>query len=117
MRTHKYFDKFARHNKMRPVKRVETDYGSILLADSGDIITENKRMFYRTGFAILREGEGLDLGSFAEYELNEPGGSHDQQKYRLTDAEMAAKQLMAQLDDTGYYDADQKYDFGSRTIN
>ena len=117
MRTHKYFDKFARHNKMRPVKRIEADNGSILLADSGEIITENRRMFYRTGFAILREGAGLDLGSFAEYELDEPGGAQNQQPYRLRDAEMAAKQLMAQLNATGYYDADRKHDFSSRTIN
>lgn len=102
---------------MRPVKRVEAKHGSILLADSGEMIVENKRMFYRTGYAILRDGEGLDLGNFGEYELGEPGGSQNEQKYRLEDAQMAATQVMAQLDAAGYYDADRKLDFSTRPAN
>ena len=111
MRTHHYFDKFARDHKMRPIKRVEGKFGSILLADSGEIISENKRMFYRTAYAIFRDGEGLDIGCFAEYELNEPGGNHSEQEYRLGEAEMAANVFMAQITDTGYYDANRKHDF------
>jgi len=117
VRDHKYFDRFARHHKMRPVKRVETKHGSILLADSEEIIVENKRMFYRTGYAIFRDGEGLDLGNFGEYELGEPGGSQNDQKYRLDDAQMAATEVMAQLNQAGYYDADRKHDFSPRPSN
>ncbi len=117
MRTHKYFDKYVRHLKMRPVKRVEVKLGSILLADSGEIILEDGRMFFRTAYAILRDGAGLDIGASAEYELDEVGGSQSEQNYRLDDAEMAATMFMTQLDDAGYYDAESKHDFSSRPGN
>jgi hypothetical protein len=117
MRDHKYFDRFARHHKMRPTGTVETRYGRILLADSGEMVVEKKHMFYRTGFAILRDGAGLDLGSYADYEIGEKGGSATEQKYRLGEAEMAARELMAQLDAAGYYDANRKQDFSTQPRN
>ena len=114
MKQHPYFDRYVRDHKMRPIKRVEHKHGSILLADSGEIIVEEGRMFFRTAYAILREGSGLDLASSAEYELNEPGGTQAEQKYRIDEAEMAAELLMAQLTESGYYDANCKHDFSQR---
>ncbi|MEE9158913.1 MAG: hypothetical protein V3U60_11065 [Gammaproteobacteria bacterium] len=114
MREHPYFDKFVRQHKMRPVKRVEAEHGSILLADSGEMIVEGGRMFFRTAFGVMRDGAGLDVGSFGEYELGEPGGSQAEQKFRLDDAELAATQFMAQLHQSGYYDGERKNDFSQR---
>ena len=102
---------------MRPTGSVETRLGRILLADSGEMIVENKRMFYRTGYGILRDGEGLDLGNYADYELGEDGATQAEQKYRLDEATMAARELMAQLEAAGYYDADRKHDFSTRPAN
>ena len=117
MRNHECFDKYARDRKMQPVKRVEGKFGSILLADSGEMIVENGHMFFRTAYAILRDGAGLDIGASAEYELNEVGGSQSEQNYRLDEAEMAATMFMALLDDVGYYDAESKHDFSPRPGN
>ena len=104
MRAHPYFDKYVRDHKMRPVKRIEHKHGSILLADSGEMIVEDQRMFFRTAYAILRDGEGLDFAQSAEYELNEPGGSQGEQKYRLAAAKLTAKWWLSQLIESGYYD-------------
>jgi hypothetical protein len=117
MKQHAYFDKYARHNKMRPTGTAHGKHCRILLADSGEPIVEGRRVFYRTGFCLDREGKGLDLASYGEYEIGEAGGSQQEQKFRLADATMSARKLMADLHASGYFDDDRKGDFSTRPGN
>jgi len=103
MRDHQWFDTFARKNKMRPQKAVETKHGKVLLADSEEPILEDGRLFYRTGYAVQRHG--LDIGNHHDYAINETGGSRTDQQYRLDEALIHAQETLAQLEAAGYYDA------------
>lgn len=105
MRDHNFFDGYARSKKMLPVKAVETRHGTILLADSDDIIVEGGRMFYRTGWAILRGG--AEFANHADYEINE-GLSKEQ---RLKEAELNAEWYLSKFDENGFFDDDRKHDF------
>lgn len=111
MRDHNYFDRFARDHKMRPQGYVDTDDGRILLADSEELIVEKGRLFYRTGYAIHRDG--LDLGNYNDYGLDETGGSHSDRQYRLNEATMTARQVLRQLVQSGFYDDGRKKHFSA----
>ena len=111
-RDHNFFDGFARRYKMRPYGYSDTKYGRILLADSGEPIHHEGRIFYRTGYAIERGG--LEIGNYHDYELNVTGGSHSDQDFRIHEALKHAKLTLAQTLKSGFYDDGRKQDFAPR---
>lgn len=106
---HHYFEGFARKHKMIPQGYVDTPQGRILLADSGEAIIERGRVFYRTGWGIQRNG--VDFGNYHDYEIGESGASRSEQKFRLNEATFNARQTLAQLTNSGFYDDGRKVHF------
>ena len=99
---------------MRAEGYVDTNEGRILLADSGDMINEDGKLFYRTGYAIERSG--LEFGNYADYEIGEDGfgSSHSDRDFRLSQAVFHARTTLNQLDDSGFFDDARKADFSPR---
>lgn len=101
-RDYKFFEKWARQQKMKPVCRVAEKNADVLIADSGDVITEGGRMFYRTAFAIERDKAWL--ASTAEYEWNELEGSkRNKQQARVNEALEHARKYISQTVEAGLY--------------
>ena len=111
MKDHNYFDRYARDHKMIPQGYVDTPEGRILLADSEDPIVEHGRLFYRTGYCIERAG--LDIANYNDYDINQTGGSHSERKFRLDDATMDAREILAKLIESGFYDDGRKNHFSA----
>lgn len=111
MRDHNFFEGFARRHRMVPYGFVNTKYGRILLADSGEPIHHEGRIFYRTGYAIERAG--VQIGNYNDYELNVTGGSHSEQDFRILEAVTHAKSTLAQTLKSGFYDDGRKQSFSS----
>ena len=108
-RDYHFFDRWARANKMKPVCRVEEKDGDVLIADSGSVITEDGRTFYRTGFAIERDQAWL--ASTHEYEWTEfPEETlRGKQQRRINEALDFARKYIAQTVEAGLYDAQRSF--------
>ena len=100
---------------MIPQGYVDTPEGRILLADSMDLIHEGGKMFYRTGYAIERQG--VDLGTHNDYEWHESGASNSARDARLSEAVTHARLTLAQLQESGFYDDARKHSFSPRQAN
>lgn len=102
-RTPQWFENWCRRAKMRPVCKVEDKDGAVLIADSGQVIYEDDKAFFRTGYAIVRRG--VQLGAFNNYEPVQffRDGPVIGQETRINDALKHARKLKRQLEDVDYW--------------
>lgn len=102
-RTPDWFDRWARRAKMKPVCKVFDDDGYVLIADSGGPIEEDGKVFYRTGYAIERNG--VQVGAFNNYDPIQffRDGPRAGQEYRINDALKHARKLKKQLKQVDYW--------------
>lgn len=109
-RDFRFFEAWARRNKMRPFARFEEKNGDILIADSGTVIVEGGQMFYRTGFAIDRPGDRTWLASYHDYPWQEfPEHSlAGKQQERINEALAYARSYLQQTHKAGLYDGDKR---------
>ncbi len=107
-RDEQWFDSWVRKLKMYPQFAVEVPEGKLLLADSEELIVEDERMFYRTGWGLFRHDK-MEMANFAEYELNDPRTKQE----RTDDACFQAGHQIKILSDAGYFDDQRKGDFGT----
>lgn len=111
-RDHRFFEKWAARNCMKPICIVRDPDGDILLADSVEPI--RVLGVYRTGYAINRDG--LEFGNHADYPISEfvlysrEGGVQK----RVNEALAMARRNQSMLKESGFYDADGKKRFSQR---
>lgn len=105
-RDFRFFEEWARRNKMKPFVRVEEQHGDILIADSGSVITEGGKTFYRTGFAIDRPGDKTWLASYHDYDWMEFANETlaGKQQARVNEALEYARMYLKQTHEAGLYD-------------
>ena len=106
-----WFDAWCRKMKMKPLCRTQVRYGELLIADSGESIVEDHKLFYRTSYAILRGGlqfaywEDYDPSEYLLYTL------HGFQQFRVDEATTHGTEKLRELMEAEFYDANAKGSF------
>lgn len=105
MRDAQWFDKWCRRAKTKPVVRIHDAGGDILVGDSGEPIRDGKKVFYRTCYAVERDG--VQVGAFEDYnDITRffQMGPRLGQETRVNEAIAAARQFKADLRAVNYWD-------------
>jgi hypothetical protein len=108
-RDFRFFEQWARENKMKPVVRVVEDGGDILIADSGEpFFGENEEgllgRWYKAGFAIDRGDKtwvaSTNYYSATEYDLV---SKREGQQHRVNDCLAYARVALKATLEVGLY--------------
>jgi hypothetical protein len=120
-RNYRFFERWVRGLRMKPICKVVEPDCDVLIADSGDRIAdfdENGLMhwFYRTAFAVSRDQcwfASVNETSVYDAQMmcRTPGTA---QQFRVDEALAYARKYMRQTKRSGLYDPDAKGRFSSQ---